>query len=228
MIDIGFPETTFLRLHQQAPQVALPKDCLDKVAKAVGSWSNVGSELERMATSSCIGQKLFQRACDALANERVAKLIEKLIKDLPKNITRESVQEMNRKLALGAQGISASLLTRRRTVDISFRGVDVSLVVSTAQEELQLRLAAHIKACLPDNALDRLCFENALSRLEVARGGRVARVGFGAGGMGTKGRGARLWPPCPPPSSLRRIGFSALGFSVVGPAGGSPMGLILG
>lgn len=160
-------EHTFLKLNSEGLQVVLPRDRMRRVEQAAGKWSAVREDLSEMASNSTIGKKLFQRACDALANEQVESTITELIRQLPQSLTKANTQGMYRSLVTATHGIPGNVLAKRRAIVLDFRGVQISLTVATAQEELQLRLVAHLKASLPHEALPKLPFEGAFSRPAV-------------------------------------------------------------
>lgn len=68
-------ELTFLRLNREGLKCIMDEAHLNSVLMATGSWESVGSELNSLLEASMLGQKLFRRACEAMASERICKAV---------------------------------------------------------------------------------------------------------------------------------------------------------
>lgn len=157
-------EMTFLRLHRDGLLSAVVEADLDAVLAAKGSWDAVSANLSALTGGSQIGRKLFNRACEAMAREKVSIRIGTLMDNVPHSLTKAGVAALHSQLKAFLESQTFSTPRKRRKMSLKFGILPLDLRVTTPKEEFDLRLSALIKSSVAKGALELLPFEEGLPR----------------------------------------------------------------
>ena len=130
-----------LRWDSSRPCAALllPEVAVDACVQCRTTWADVATELASVIQSSDVGKRLFASAWRDLQCARVRAAIDSIVKHLEEvHVIDESAVQRGRKAfkqkleELGASGNDAST---RREVSVSYRGIEIRLLVASVMDE---------------------------------------------------------------------------------------------
>ena len=160
---------TSVFLEQQQQQIwalVMPREAVQALMAAKGQWSTVSEELTSVTCSSRIGKVLFSHAVQQSAMEQLKKLqvqaLEKLFASA--TISQRDVAKMQKEVLSALVKVpNVELIPAKRTVKVPYRGVELSYLVGSLHEEVDLRVQSELKSRATDcGELVPLACEDAL------------------------------------------------------------------
>ena len=130
-----------------------------------GSWSNVTKEIARACSGSKTGQGLFGFAHINIVCESVGNLIDKQLKSLTDKYLDHAVMKTweDETAKLLADVGDLRMLPAKRLVQLSYRGCCFELPLSSARQEMDIKLQILVKHCaVAAGMLPSLTFEEEL------------------------------------------------------------------
>jgi len=152
-------------LVQDIAILAMSAADVEAVISEQGSWGNVKQEINRICKGSTAGQALFGFAYTNIVCEAVTKCIDEELMGLKgKHLDVASAEEWERSVSDRlATLVDLSSLPAKRETMLSYRGCDFQVQLTTARQEMDVKLQVLIKhAAVHHGLVPPLTFENEL------------------------------------------------------------------
>ena len=134
----------------------------ERVMQAKGSWTSVEKELAHLTACSTLGHALFHEFHENVVSEKIQIALRKAVAKLHQEskLTKQVITKCTEEFEMQARESDArKILLKRRTVEVSYRGMPIKLEVSSIDEELNLAKAAWLKSHSVPALLPELAFE---------------------------------------------------------------------
>lgn len=144
----NLPMQTFYDLHKSAIASLLGGTSdIEAIFAERGQWASVTEQVLRVTGSCSLGSRMAGFAVIHVRSAQLASAFGQCIKDLKKgDITAETLMVARKYMMTTLEGFdSTRSLAGKREIEISYRGLPLSLVVSDGSQEVRLRLGAHIR-----------------------------------------------------------------------------------
>lgn len=162
----GLPLSTFWAAHKEIGSLVLPVADVEALFAANEQWVDVEQQLQRVCSTSVVGQKMFGFLNDRLIQHKVSVEMNKFTGNLMNAVKLDeatcsqqvSACKTNIGLIPGIENLPA-----RRVAMINYRGLSAPTQVLSIFEEIEVRWAAVVKARATETQkLEAMLFENDL------------------------------------------------------------------
>ena len=141
--------STFVKKHRAWCGLVLPLESADILFLNCGSWAASQQHVIAVVHSSDLGKAMFGFAVEEILGALVKKEVQQFIDELLAldEITTEIVKTTRKELLkdlMNREGMA--YLSAHREIEISYRGVALAMLVSSLSDEVDMRLAAALRA----------------------------------------------------------------------------------
>ena len=139
----------FVQLHANILTLVIDKDSLTQLREEAQSWGNCKDALHTVVSGSTVGRAIFSFALVHLIEKSVADEVEKHVQTMHggpqitvdifnthKKTTLDDVEQLE----------NVSLLLARRTIKMTYRGLEYACTVNSLAEDVDMRFWNHVKS----------------------------------------------------------------------------------
>lgn len=143
----GRPTAHFWEVHGEVAAIVVDRKAVDAILAEKGSWLTVAQHLKEVTAASDLGSNMFSTAATQVISEEVGAYIEDKLKQVPaEKVTTDIVKawmDTHETALLSKIGVSS--LVAPRDVKLHYRTIPIAVTVLSMPDELNIRLACHLK-----------------------------------------------------------------------------------